>query len=499
MHRRIPFFNYVLASLLILVGCRGTFELGVERTPTPNRQAEMTVTALSQENARLAELLAARATPTITPPNLGRIAYVQGGDIWTRTLPAEKPLRLTTDGRNRAPRWSPTGNWLAFRRERQMIVQRQVPCEVPRARQELCLEPTPIIQNQVWVIEEGGNNARPINRSLSIDYMAWSPVFDRLAYVTAEGELQAVNADGTGLRLLNSIQSTDETRGRTGRIAWSPDGNWLAYEWSIQTASDPTFTQSIWKVSADGKTRIELYANKSPTRNTLILAGWSTQGAHVLFWQAPTRLSTAIEGAYLFRIAATLSSGNGSAVQLSDEPTLPLADFVAPAPVGPRPGINESVAMVIGAGRGTWSNKRIDIAGVLSPPEYAAISPTWSPDGTRLAFAAMPERRELLDPSLQELMQRRIWIANLNSAAAPQMLTTNLSYRDEHPLWSADGKYILFARIDTRGRASLWFIPLENCSARQVVDELTPTPDPIGAYGYVDWEGLFDWWRAGMG
>jgi hypothetical protein len=79
------------------------------------------------------------------------------------------------------------------------------------------------------------------------------------------------------------------------------------------------------------------------------------------------------------------------------------------------------------------------------------------------------------------------------------MLTTNLSYRDEHPLWSADGKYILFARIDTRGRASLWCIPLENGSARQVVDELTPTPDPIGAYGYVDWEGLFDWWRAGMG
>ncbi len=41
----------------------------------------------------------------------------------------------------------------------------------------------------------------------------------------------------------------------------------------------------------------------------------------------------------------------------------------------------------IGAGQGTWANKRIDLAGVLSPQEYAAISPAWSPDGTRLATA----------------------------------------------------------------------------------------------------------------
>jgi len=499
MRKRILFFTVLIAILLILAGCRGTFEVSVERTPTPNRQAEATITALSKENTRLAELLAARATPTTTPPNLGRIAYVQGGDIWTRTLPNEKPLRLTTDGRNREPRWSPTGNWLAFRRERQSIVQRQVPCEIPRARQELCLEPTVVIQNQVWLIEENGNNARPINRSLSVDHLVWSPVRDRLAYVTAEGELHTINADGTGLQILNSINSADSTRGRTGRIAWSPDGNWIAYEWSIQNASESASSQSVWKISADGKTRIELYTNNSPNPNTLILAGWSSQGKHVLFWQNQSSLGTTIDSTHLYRITANPGSSTASAISLSGEPTLPFADFAAPAPLGTQHGISETVAIVIGAGQGTWSNKRIDLVGVLSPQEYAAISPAWSPDGTRLAFAALPERRDLGEPTLQELMQRHIWIASTNATAVPQMLTNNLSYRDEHPLWSADGKQILFARIDTRGRASLWLVALENGGARQIVDELTPAPDPIGTYGYVDWGELFDWWRGGNG
>jgi hypothetical protein len=36
----------------------------------------------------------------------------------------------------------------------------------------------------------------------------------------------------------------------------------------------------------------------------------------------------------------------------------------------------------------------------------------------------------------------------------------------------------------------------DGSSARPVVDELTPSPDPFDAYGYVDWDSLFDWWRG---
>ncbi len=446
MRQHILLLGILAGSLLVLSACRGTVEVGVERTPTSDRRAEATITALGAENARLAAALAARATATPAPPaNLGRVAYVQGGDIWTRALPNEKPVRLTTDGRNHAPRWSPTGHWLAFRRERPLTVQRQVACDIPRPRQELCTESVLVMQNQVWVTEEGGAGARALNSNLSID-----------------------------------------------RFAWSPDGRWIAYEW-LDPNAGPSAVGSLRQVSLDGKTR-QIYAVPAPGENAVILAGWSSLSQYVLFWASPV---PPVGGStQLYRIAASPNLGTAEPLQLTGEPTWPLADFYAPAPPGTRDGMSETLAIVVGAGRGTWSNKRIDLTGKLSSQEYAAISPAWSPDGTQLAFAALPERRDLGEPLALDLQPRHIWVADTNALSGAQMLTRDRAFRDEHPLWSADGKHILFARMDTRGRASLWAVPVENGRAWQVVDELTPAPDPVGTYGYIDWDELFDWWRS---
>ena len=72
--------------------------------------------------------------------------------------------------------------------------------------------------------------------------------------------------------------------------------------------------------------------------------------------------------------------------------------------------------------------------------------------------------------------------------------TNSTVYRDERPLWSADGSHILFARVDAKGGASLWIMDLDGSTLRQVVDELTP--DPFVFYGHVDWDALFDWWQG---
>lgn len=29
----------------------------------------------------------------------------------------------------------------------------------------------------------------------------------------------------------------------------------------------------------------------------------------------------------------------------------------------------------------------------------------------------------------------------------------------------------------------------------QLVTKLTPLPDPVGVYGYIEWQALWDWWR----
>ena len=41
---------------------------------------------------------ASATSGTDSPPGLGRLAYVQDGDIWVKSLPDGEPERLTEDG-----------------------------------------------------------------------------------------------------------------------------------------------------------------------------------------------------------------------------------------------------------------------------------------------------------------------------------------------------------------------------------------------------------------
>jgi Tol biopolymer transport system component len=491
----------LLLVSLLLVGCTGTLQVGIERTSTPDVAPVATMAALLADNNRLATQVASQVTPTPAPLTMGRLAYVQGGDIWVKTLPSGVPLRLTTDGHNMDPHWSPSGEWLAFRKDRQVIVEQEVPCENQKLRNQLCMESTTVVRRQVWVIEANATSVHPLYEGASVDAFAWSPTDDRLAYLAAPVGLSIINADGTGLVTVVSQAPADRTSpGRVGRFAWNPDGTSLAYEWRTQALEQPSPYQGLWQVSTDGKTRVELYDSGFPTKSEVTLAGWSPLGKRVLFWQGEVPYAPLTDGAPLYAVSADRDQSKSNAVRLgAEESVLSYSDFIAPAPRGAPPEVRDAVALVVGAGRSSWRNKRIQLAGRdLSSVGLAAISPAWSPDGALLAFSAMPDGGDLGSGELapQELMQRRIWITNVAGEPRPQRLTNSTAYRDEYPLWSADGGHILFARLDARGRASLWIMASDGSSSRQVVDELTPAPDPVLSYGHVDWDAWFDWWRG---
>jgi Tol biopolymer transport system component len=167
------------------------------------------------------------------------------------------------------------------------------------------------------------------------------------------------------------------------------------------------------------------------------------------------------------------------------------------------------MAVVVGSYRAAWENKVLHVPSVstgqdvaLTSPDLAIFSPAWSPDGQHIAYVAMPDAGDLVggEPAHQGLMQRRVFVANTSGEPQPRQLTDDPAYRDEYPLWSADGASILFARIDAGDRASLWLTPAAGGEPRQVVDALSPPPEPaqswLGYYGHVDWDKLLDWWRG---
>lgn len=483
MSKLIQRILFILMSLIGLIGCSGTLQVGVEVTPTPDRSIPATLAVLEEENDRLATRVAAQDAVVPAALNLGQIAYVQGGDIWTLPVldEAAQPRRLTLDGHNREPRWSTSGQWLAFRKERTT---------------EAANGDT---RKQVWLIQIDGTGEHPLNQGQSVESFVWSPTADRLAYTTAAGGLSTINADGTNLLILIPDSLTVPLgEKQAAHIRWSPDGKWIAYEWRIQPASRPLIYQGLWMIAADGGTPIELVNSGIPEKSEALLAGWSTQGDQVLFWQNVTAAQALTEGGQLYTVQAGAAlPADAPAQYVSDALILTYADFVAAAPRSPIWEDRETTAYVAGEGQSTWHNKQIKSLGqAITSADLAAISPDWSPDGKRLAFAAMPDQG---DPAPQDeqtmLLQRRIWVANAFGDTQPRRLT-EAAYRDERPLWSADGNYLLFARLDAKGVTSLWIISADGGLARRIVDELTPAPDPLEASGHIEWPVYFDWWRG---
>ena len=459
-------------GLLSAVGC-GRVEVGVVETPAGSPDLAGTVAALSTDNARLVTQ-AAPSLATARPADLGWLAYVQGGDIWVRHLPDGEPRRLTTDGRNLEPRWSPSGAWLAYRKG----------------------------EFQVWLYNLRDGEARPLNEGRTVEGFNWSPLADQIAYASGS-ELYVESGDGTTRTTVLAQDLPGPGRGPQGQIGeveWSPTGEWIAYEWRESIGEGPPSYQGIWVVSPDGGVRGEAFLGDGT------IAGWTGDGRYLLLWEglfgSP---SLAADGVRLLAVAPE----GGEPITVS-KVMLPYDDFVAVEPTD-----SDRVATISGGGREAWTMKDL-IVGSLSAgdwaarslPDQAASSPSWSFDGARLVFAAMPaeDSGAMLqgEAAGQALMERRIWVLDIGDGALTQ-LTRDEGYRDERPLWSADGSTIVFARLDESGHASLWMTLAEGGDPQQVVEELTPSPGWFGYYGHIEWDLLFDWWRgsadheAGMG
>jgi Tol biopolymer transport system component len=162
------------------------------------------------------------------------------------------------------------------------------------------------------------------------------------------------------------------------------------------------------------------------------------------------------------------------------------------------------VALTVGAGRETWTNKRVALvdlktAGLdyLTDETVSAFSPAFSPDGQQIAYVAAPDIGHVWggDEAKIGAAQRRIWVMNADGSKQ-HPLTGDPAYRDERPQWSADGSHILFARMNESGHASLWLIDATDGTLARVVDRLAPAPEWFGNYGHIAWDQFFDWWNT---
>jgi Tol biopolymer transport system component len=381
------------------------------------------------------------------------------------------PRRLAGGTRLDSPRFSPSGQWIAYFR-----------AEV------------------LHVVSLDGSRNHELGKP-GRSGCQWIPGKDQLL-VEASRSLQIFTA-GNGWRA-----ATAKIEGASLPVVFSPNGSDITYADDVAVGRGPRGeamrTGRLCRLAL-GKPDISPRVLMSKYLAAQIPCFWSGDGKYVVSWEDPDFSASAVaDGLELFRIPAE----GGPPQSLGVSVLVYYGDMLSPSPVKDR------LAAAAGEGRNQWENKRIAVIDLettavsyLTETSVAAVCPAWSPGGTAIAYSAAPgpgagARVGGGDEARQLLAQRRIWVADTDSTVPPKQLTSDPHYRDEKPMWSANGKYLLFCRMDRDNQKTLWLMEAGGSDVRQVAGPLFIDPGPLGVdgswfgyYGHIDWRRMFDWFR----
>lgn len=143
------------------------------------------------------------------------------GEVYAMDADGSSPRNLTQNpAKDVRPAWSPDGRRIAF-------VSRRGPSSRCKPGPGRCGLDR---QSEIYVMNADGSRKRKLTRDRAFDdYPTWSPDGRRIAFLRgrgARGQLYVVNADGSGLRNLMRIGSPAFSY---SHLAWSPDGRTIYF------------------------------------------------------------------------------------------------------------------------------------------------------------------------------------------------------------------------------------------------------------------------------
>lgn len=224
----------------------------------------------------------------------------------------------------------------------------------------------------LWVIDPIGGVARNLTDTPGVDTgAAWSPDGTRLAFASnragphdAAYEIYTMNADGSGVKRL-----TQDERSLSSSPTWSPNGRRIAFARGAE----------LWVMRADGKGEKVIF--REPSGRRIFLNDWSPDGRTLLF-----EMDTADSDFDIWSIAADGRRPRRLIASGDDEWG---ASF---SPDGKK----------IAFTRGTLCESAVtgwclydivvverdgrNATNITNTPNLSEESPTWSPDGTLIAY-----------------------------------------------------------------------------------------------------------------
>lgn len=392
--------------------------------------------------------------PAQPKPNLGKVAYIAGGDLWILDLDNQQSTRLTRDGYNISPGWAASGRYLAF-----------------------------LKRGQLWVIEISTQKASRIDQA-PVEWFEWAPHGDRLAFYSRQFGLVAWDPNfETAVSLLSNSPGTTQEN-----FSWGADGSVLFFNKGSTT--NGKYAVSLESIQVDTQTTHTLFASNDlgaiprlgmPSPDSLYLAYWN--------WDTITPFAE--EGG----LQVCILDLQTNQPDCTDIKTDPVPEAIAwsndgeLALIGKDPLAISEGLVAVKASAGSINN-------LLTFNNRSPLYPNWSPDGKFIAISAKAPGQTGGNGSpapTASIPGRRLWIVNAENGS-PSQLTRDPLFSDERPIFSLDGSQLLFARLDEES-ASLWMISTNGSNLHQIVPELTPRPEPAGQSAIMGWSELWEWWQ----
>ena len=180
--------------------------------------------------------------------------YTSGGStqIWVMNADGTGKTQLTSEGRNRAPVWSPDGEKIAFVSNRDGGGT-----------------------DKIYVMNADGTNQTKLttNAILHESAPSWSPLGDRIAFVrnflNTGGKVYVINTDGTGEKRVTDSSAAE------GHPTWSTVGTRIAFQ------SDQSGRWRVYVANLATNTTKEIVNNAPAT--DWGFPEWSPDGDKILF------------------------------------------------------------------------------------------------------------------------------------------------------------------------------------------------------------------------
>ncbi len=408
----------------------------------------------------------------LSPDKMRLVIDLQGG-LWIVPIAGGTATRITDEyGDARQPAWSPDGRSIAFQSYRDGTWR-------------------------IWTVGADGSNLTPITSG---------PFDDREPHWSPDGSTIAFASDRSGtydIWLLNV--ATREVRQLTKDPAndyfpaWAPDGRQIAF------VSTRTSAPGVYAIGLDGSERLV-----AASGGTLGAPSWSPEGK-VLFSAIPASNAVAPDNQSKLALdGQTIATGEDYFPFRAQ--WVSANEFLYPADgqikrrsvsAGLMKAVEFEATLTIAPA--TYTRKRRDFDSTATNRVLGVMRPVMSPDGQRLAFAALGDLwttsmrgtpTRLTDDGFVETDAAwspdgtriafssdraggmDVWIRDLRTNADRRL--TSLPDADMAAAWSPDGRWIAFVSNQAYEQGELYVVSVDGGEPRKVHDR-------IFGVGYPSW------------